>query len=128
MGKTQEQWLAESDYWDQFTLEELWEMSEPVDWRPIDARPKKAISIRLTEKMIGDAKRIANELGIGYQTLFRMWLMDGLKRHRLRELKEQRRRLAPEPKPAATRAGRPRRASPTPRPRSGRGVSAQRRE
>jgi predicted DNA binding CopG/RHH family protein len=85
--------MEESDWWDQRSLEELIAMSEPddEDIKFIDARPKRAISIRLTERMIADAKRIATDLGIGYQTLFRMWLMEGLKRHRLRELNERRR-------------------------------------
>ena len=117
--------MEESDWWDSLSLEELIEISEPVDdAKFVDARPKKAISIRLTERMIADAKRIASELGIGYQTLFRMWLMEGLKRHRLRELKARRQPIASEPKPAATRALRSSRASPTPRPRSGRGVGS----
>ncbi len=51
-------------------------MSEPVDEdiKFVDARPKKAISIRLTERMIAEGKQIAKDLGIGYQTLFRIWL------------------------------------------------------
>lgn len=95
MAKTKEQWLKESDDWDQFSLEELIEMSEPVDWQPVDRRPKKAISIRLDEGMIDAGKRAANDLGLGYQTLFRMWLIEGLQRHRRRELGERRRRSPP---------------------------------
>ncbi len=100
--------LEESDWWDSRSPEELIALSEPddEDIKFVDARPKKAISIRLTERMIADAKRIANELGIGYQTLFRMWLMEGLKRHRLRELKERRRPRASGRKPTARAATR----------------------
>jgi predicted DNA binding CopG/RHH family protein len=81
-------WLEESDYWDSLSLEELWETSEPVEEKLIDARPKKAVSLRLTESLIADAKQAAKEIGIGYQTLFRVWLMDGLRRHRLQKLAE----------------------------------------
>jgi len=92
MAKTKEQWLKESDYWDQFSLEELIEMSEPVDWQPVDARPKKAISLRLSEGLIDSGKAAAAELGMGYQTLFRMWLLEGLRRHRRRRPADDRTR------------------------------------
>lgn len=87
--------LEESDWWDERSLEELIAMSEPddEDIRFVDARPKRAISMRLSERMISEGKRIAGELGIGYQTLFRMWLMEGLRRHRLHEISEARRRV-----------------------------------
>ncbi|HSP56517.1 MAG TPA: CopG family antitoxin [Dehalococcoidia bacterium] len=85
---TAEDWLKESDYWDSISVQELWETSEPIDEKLVDARPKKAVSLRLTEGLIADAKKAAKEMGIGYQTLFRMWLMDGLRRHRLQKLDE----------------------------------------
>lgn len=81
-------WLEESDYWDNISLEELWETSEPVEEKLVDARPKKSVSLRLTESLISDAKKAAKEMGIGYQTLFRMWLMEGLRRHRLQKFEE----------------------------------------
>lgn len=85
-------WLKLSDEIDAMSPEELWANSEPVDWRPIDARPKKAISLRLTESLIERGKEAAAEMGIGYQTLFRMWIMEGLKRHRVAKLEEAARR------------------------------------
>jgi predicted DNA binding CopG/RHH family protein len=88
MPKSKEEWLKESDYWDSLSFDEIMAMSEPVDWRPVDARPKKAVSLRLTESLISDAKKAAKEMGIGYQTLFRIWLMDGLRRHRIQKLEE----------------------------------------
>jgi predicted DNA binding CopG/RHH family protein len=80
----------ESDWWDQLSLEEIIAMSEPDDddVKFVDARPKKAISLRLTESLIDRGKDAAKEMGIGYQTLFRMWLMEGLRRHRLQKLEE----------------------------------------
>ncbi|HVP05462.1 MAG TPA: CopG family antitoxin [Dehalococcoidia bacterium] len=88
MGKSKAEWLKESDYWDSLSFEELMAMSEPADWRPIDARPKKSISLRLTESLIERGKEAAAEKGIGYQTLFRMWIIEGLTRHRLAKLEE----------------------------------------
>lgn len=82
-------WLEESDYWDSLSPEELWAMSEPADdIKFVDKRPKKAISLRLTVSLIDRGKEAAAEMGIGYQTLFRMWITDGLKRHKLAKLKE----------------------------------------
>ncbi len=89
LTKRDKELLAESDYWDSLSLEELIAMSEPDDDAPlIDKRPKKAISLRLTESLIERGKMAAAELGIGYQTLFRMWIMDGLKRHTLQKLEQ----------------------------------------
>ncbi len=79
--KTKSDWLKESDEWDAIPLEELIAQGEPTDIKFVDARPKKAISLRLSEELILSAKKAAKELGIGYQTLLRMWLMDGLRRH-----------------------------------------------
>ncbi len=82
--------MEESDWWDSLSVEEIIAMSEPddEDIKLIDARPKKAISLRLTESLIASSKEAAKELGIGYQTLFRMWLMEGLRRYRLQKLEE----------------------------------------
>lgn len=86
--RTPKDWLEESDYWDSISVEELFKTSEPVEEKLVDARPKKAVSLRLTESLISDAKKAAKEMGIGYQTLFRMWLMEGLRRYRLQKLEE----------------------------------------
>lgn len=89
LTKKDKELLAESDYWDSLSLEELIAMSEPDDDAPLlDKRPKKAISLRLTESLIERGKEAAADLGLGYQTLFRMWIMDGLKRHNLQKLEE----------------------------------------
>jgi len=89
--KTKSDWLRESDEWDKKSFEEILAESEPTDIRFVDARPKKAISMRLDEGMIDAGKQAAKDLGLGYQTLFRMWLIEGLGRHRRRELEARRR-------------------------------------
>jgi len=84
-----ESWLEESDRWDRMSLDEIMANSEPEDdIKFVDARPKKAISLRLNESLISAAKEAAKDLGIGYQTLFRMWLIEGLRRYRLQKLEE----------------------------------------
>jgi predicted DNA binding CopG/RHH family protein len=93
LTKKDKELLAESDYWDNLSLDELLAMSEPdEDVRLVDARPKKSISLRLTESLIERGKETAAEMGIGYQTLFRMWIIEGLKRHKLQKLEEAARR------------------------------------
>lgn len=68
------------------SLEELLEMTEPTDIKFVDVRPpKQAISMRLDPRAIDRAKRLARRHGVGYQTLFRMWIMDGLSRFETRE-------------------------------------------
>ncbi|HUF54442.1 MAG TPA: hypothetical protein VMR52_11810 [Dehalococcoidia bacterium] len=87
--KKQRDWLAESDYWDSLSIDEILAMSEPADDVTfVDRRPKKAISLRLTGRLIDEGKKAASEVGIGYQTLFRMWIIDGLKRYKIDELEQ----------------------------------------
>lgn len=81
-------WLKLSDEIDAMSPEELWAGSKPEDIKFVDKRPKKAISLRLTESLIERGKEAAAEMGIGYQTLFRMWIMEGLKRHKLEKLED----------------------------------------
>ena len=86
--KTKADWLRESDEWDKKSLDELIAESEPTDIKFIDRRPRKAISLRIDEAIIKEAKTVADDMGLGYQTLFRMWLVEGLRRHRLHKLEE----------------------------------------
>ena len=95
---------------------EFWETHSPLDFpgefeevkEPIVDRRgrKKGIYIRLDPEAIELARNIGAGLGIGYQTLFRMWIMEGLSRHArgepesstwsLLSLQEMLRRLPPE--------------------------------
>jgi len=74
--------LEESEEWDEAPLERVLEESERVSARIIDRRkPKKAISLRVDPDLITATKKIAAEWGIGYQTLFRYWLLTGFSRY-----------------------------------------------
>jgi hypothetical protein len=95
---------------------EFWETHSPLDFpsefkdvkEPIVDRRgrKKGIYIRIDPEAIELARHIGAELGVGYQTLFRMWIMEGLSRQTRREpdistgrlivLQETLRRLPPE--------------------------------
>jgi hypothetical protein len=69
---------------------EFWETHSPLDFpgefeevkEPIvDRRArKKGIYIRIDHEAIELGRYIGAHLGIGYQTLFRMWIMEGLSR------------------------------------------------
>ncbi len=76
----------ESDFWDNVDLGEYWDEFEPVDEPIIDARPpKKPISLRLDPHVIDETKRIAGRYGLGYQSLLRVFILEGLARFRRRE-------------------------------------------
>ncbi len=81
--------MEESDWWDRLSLEEILAMSQPEDIKFVDRRPKKAISLRVDPDLITAAKRAAAEVGIGYQTLFRMWLIEGLRQYRERKIERR---------------------------------------
>ncbi len=67
---------------------EFWESHSPLDFPGefedvkgpiVDRRGrKKGIYIRIDPEAIELARNIGAELGVGYQTLFRMWIMEGL--------------------------------------------------
>jgi len=95
----------EAEFWETHSpLEfpgEFEEVEEPI----IDRRGrKKGIYIRIAPEAIELARSIGADVGLGYQTLFRMWIMEGLSRQREREisagrllvLQETLRRLPPE--------------------------------
>src|SRR5712692_8409232 len=44
------------------------------------ARAKSPISLRLVPEQIAEAKRIAAEKSVGYQTQLRMWIAEGIRR------------------------------------------------
>lgn len=95
----------EAEFWETHSpldfADELEEVKEPI----VDRRGrKKGIYIRVDPEAIELARSIGADLGLGYQALFRMWIMEGLSRQREREisagrlsvLQETLRRLPPE--------------------------------
>jgi hypothetical protein len=72
----------EAEFWETHSPlefpDEFEEVKEPI----VDRRGrKKGIYIRIDPEAIRVARSIGAELGIGYQTLFRMWIMQGLGRY-----------------------------------------------
>ncbi|MBI3998158.1 MAG: hypothetical protein HY355_03925 [Armatimonadetes bacterium] len=41
---------------------------------------KKNVTFRMQPSQIEAIKKVARELGVGYQTLMRMWILEGLRR------------------------------------------------
>lgn len=70
---------GEAEFWETHDTTEFVEELEDVAEEIVDKRkPKRAISIRLDPDTILLTKRIAARMGLGYQTLFRLWIMEGL--------------------------------------------------
>jgi len=69
----------EAEFWDTHDSIEYVEDTEPMEVSFVDARPaKKLISVRMEPTAIEKLKVVAQQKGIGYQTLMRMWVMERL--------------------------------------------------
>jgi predicted DNA binding CopG/RHH family protein len=67
----------EAEFWETHDSTESMDETEPVEVTFVDARrPKKQISLRLEDKTIEQLKAIAENKGIGYQTMIRMWVRE----------------------------------------------------
>jgi len=67
-----------SDYWHEF--EQVKEELEPKLKAQIKSRTNlKRVTLRLSQEQIAAAKRIAAQKGIPYQTLMRMWIVEGIR-------------------------------------------------
>lgn len=74
-------------YWDTHSVSDYLNELEPVKEEldpelkaKIKARANlKRVTLRLGQEQIAAAKRIAAEKGIPYQTLMRMWIVEGIK-------------------------------------------------
>ena len=69
----------EAAYWEEHSTAPHWDGMEPS---PIvveaQRRPTKMISLRLPENYLSAVKRAADQKGIPYQSLMRMWLVERL--------------------------------------------------
>ncbi len=69
----------EAEFWDTHSITDFLDELTPVDVTIVDARPRKEqISLRLDRETITRLKAVAQQRGIGYQTLIRMWVMERL--------------------------------------------------
>ena len=70
----------EGAYWEEHSTAPYWDEMEPVEVRVEAPRPRtKMISMRLSEEYLQELKRVAEQKGIPYQTLMRLWLVERLR-------------------------------------------------
>lgn len=80
----------ERKFWDTHDSTAYWEDTEEVQPFELSSelqkklkernQKKRHLTIRIGQKEIDQAKILAREKGIGYQTLIRMWIIEGIKR------------------------------------------------
>lgn len=87
----------EAVFWASHDTADWWEHTEevPAEELQIDpefrarvlerAREKQLLSIRLERRQISLAKRIARDKSIGYQTLMRSWIEEGIRKELARK-------------------------------------------
>ena len=72
---------SSADYWDEFEdVEEPIELEPELKKRIMQNANKRLLTLRLEPYQIDVAKKIARRKSIGYQTLMRMWISEGIKR------------------------------------------------
>ncbi len=74
-----------TEYIDDTEAEEI--KLNPELSKKIQSRARlKSITLRLSPQQIAEAKRIAAQKEIGYQTLIRTWVADAIKREKKRDI------------------------------------------
>ncbi len=71
--------LEIAEFWAEHDAAEFWPDMTPEKERFVDKRQKKAISMRFDVDTLDQLREIAEEKGIGYQTLIRMWVKERLR-------------------------------------------------
>jgi predicted DNA binding CopG/RHH family protein len=78
----------EAEFWDTHNSLEYLENDEPIElelapeFAVMDKSKTKRVTLRLRLSQIEDAKMIARDKDIPYQTLIRSWIVDAIKRER----------------------------------------------
>ena len=72
-------WTAREihEFWKTHSSADYWGETEEVE-AEVRRRPRRSVSIKLSDEDIQALKRIAEERGIGYTTLLRMWIKEKL--------------------------------------------------
>src|SRR5574341_2664746 len=79
---------AEAEYWSAHSLARIWDKLEPVEFEIapklrhvfLGKRRKKPVTLRLEERQVEAAKRIARVKSLSYQALMRSWINEGIVR------------------------------------------------
>jgi predicted DNA binding CopG/RHH family protein len=78
----------EAEFWSTHSLADIWDQLEPLE---IEISPrarrvtlqrtrKKPVTLRLEERQIALAKRLAHAKSLSYQALMRSWISEGIAR------------------------------------------------
>ena len=70
----------EAAFWETHDSAPYWDKMEEVKIEVrAERRPSKMISLRMSEEYLGALKTVAEQKGIPYQTLMRLWLVERLR-------------------------------------------------
>lgn len=83
----------EAEFWAKHSsidyLDDTEETAEPIELskslknKIVERRKnKKLLTLRIDDKLIKDAKHIAQKKAVGYQTLMRMWIAEGIRKEK----------------------------------------------
>ena len=77
----------EAEFWSTHSLADIWDQLEPVEFevspkarRIVIRKRKKPVTLRLEQRQIALAKRLARERSLSYQALMRSWINEGIAR------------------------------------------------
>lgn len=72
-------WTAKQihEFWKTHSSADYWDQTEEVSVE-VRRRPRRPVSVKLSDPDIEALKRIAQERGLGYTTLLRIWIKEKL--------------------------------------------------
>ena len=72
-------WTAKQihEFWKTHSSADYWDQTEEVKVE-VKRRPRRPVSVKLSDYDIEALKRIAKEQGLGYTTLLRIWIKEKL--------------------------------------------------
>jgi predicted DNA binding CopG/RHH family protein len=73
------EWTAKEihEFWKTHSSADYWDETEEVEVE-VRRRPRRPVSVKLSDEDVRALKRIADEKGMGYTTLLRVWIKEKL--------------------------------------------------
>ena len=78
-----------AEFWDTHSFVDYWDEMEEIEVT-VKRPPTQVVGLRLEKRDVEQIKRIAQQLGLGYSTLLRVWIKE-----KLRELSKAKARRSP---------------------------------
>jgi predicted DNA binding CopG/RHH family protein len=74
------EWTAREihEFWKTHSSADYWDETEEVEVE-VGRRPRRPVSVKLSDEDVKALKRIAEEKGMGYTTLLRVWIKEKLR-------------------------------------------------